>query len=225
MKNRALLLSALAVVLILFNIVAFVVPFNQTTTFWIGYGFTMLAIVITFIGSGMVLGKGAEKTFMGMSIAVVLWGYFIVQTIIGIVLMAASSLSYRAAILICAIPLLLACIAVIASVGGNQHIEKVTEYRKEKTFYIQSLLIDVEGMEKKTDDASLRKSIRDLAEAIRYSDPFSSEKLAVLESKIESKAAELEELVSTGDVPAAKAMCSEISDLLVERNKKCKLLK
>ena len=225
MRNRALLLSALAVVLILFNIVAFVVPFNHTTTFWIGYGFTMLSIVLTFIGSGMVLGKGAEKTFMGMSIAVVLWGYFILQTIIGIVLLAASSLSYRAAILICAIPLLLAYIAVIASVGGNQHIEKVTEYRKEKTFYIQSLLIDVEGLEKKTDDASLRKSVRDLAEAVRYSDPFSSEKLAVLESKIESKTAELEELVINGDVPAAKKICSEISDLLVERNKKCKLLK
>ena len=225
MKNKTLLLSALAVVLIFFNIVAFVVPFNQTATFWIGYGFTMLAIVITFIGSGMVLGKGADKTFMGMSIAVVLWSYFILQTIIGIVLMAASTLSYRAAILICAIPLLFACLAVIASVGGNQHIEKVTEYRKEKTFYIQSLLIDVEGLEKKTDDAGLRTSIRDLAEAIRYSDPFSSEKLAVLESKIESKATELEELVANGDVPAAKRMCSEISDLIVERNKKCKLLK
>ena len=225
MKNRALLLSALAVVLILFNIVAFVVPFNQTTTFWIGYGFTMLAIVITFIGSGMVLGKGAEKTFMGMSIAVVLWGYFILQTIIGVVLMAASSLSYRAAILICAIPLLLACIAVIASVGGNQHIEGVTEYRKEKRFYIQNLLTDVEAMEKKTEDAGLRKSIRELAEAIRFSDPMSSDKLAVLESKIESKVAELEELVANGDIPVAKGMCAEIGELLIERNKKCKLLK
>lgn len=225
MKNRALLLSALAVVLILFNIVAFVVPFNKTATYWIGYGFTMLAIVITFIGSGMVLGKGPEKTFMGMSIAVVLWGYFILQTIIGIVLMAASSLSYRAAILICAIPLLLACIAVIASVGGNQHIEAVTEHRSVKRFYIQSLLIDVEALEKKTEDAGLRKGIRELAETIRFSDPMSSDKLAVLENKLESKAAELEELVENGDIPAAKEMCVEIGDLLIERNKKCKLLK
>ena len=114
---------------------------------------------------------------------------------------------------------------MIVSVGGNQHIEKVTEYRKEKTFYIQSLLIDVEGLEKKTDDASLRKSIRDLAEVVRYSDPFSSEKLAMLESEIEGKAAELEELVAKGDASAAKSMCSEISDLLAERNKKCKMLK
>lgn len=225
MKNRALLLSALAAILILFNIVAFVVPFNQTTTFWIGYGFTMLAILVTFIASGTVLGKGAEKTFMGMPIAVVLWSYFILQATIGIVLMAASSLSYRAAILLCAIPLLLACLAVIASVGGTRHIEKVTEQRKEKTFYIQSLLIDVEGLERKTDDAGLRKSIRDLAETVRYSDSFSSEKLAVLENKIESKAAELEELVTSSDAPAAKRMCSEISELMAERNKKCKLLK
>ena len=225
MKNRALLISALAVVLILFNVIAFVVPFNHTTTFWSGYGFTMLAIVITFISSGMVLGKGPEKTFMGMSIAVVLWGYFILQTIIGLILMAASSMSYRAAILICAIPLLLACIAVIASVGGNQHIEAVTKHRKEKRFYIQSLLIDVEALEKETEDAGLRKSIRDLAEVIRFSDPMSSDKLAVLESKIESKAEELEELVANGDTPAAKGMCAEIGALLIERNKKCKLLK
>ena len=185
----------------------------------------MLAIVITFIGSGMVLGKGPEKTFMGMPIAVVIWGYFILQTIIGLILMAASLMSYRAAILICVIPLLLACIAVIASVGGNQHIEAVTEHRKEKRFYIQSLLIDVEAIGKKTEDAGLRKIIRDLAEVIRFSDPMSSDKLAVLESKIESKAAELEELVANGDTPAAKGMCAEIGDLLIERNKKCKLLK
>jgi len=76
MKNRALLLSALAIVLVLFNIVAFVIPFNHTATFWIGYGFTMLAIAITFIGSGMVLGKGAEKTFMG-TVGALLRAYFV----------------------------------------------------------------------------------------------------------------------------------------------------
>lgn len=225
MKNKALLISALAVVLILFNVIAFVVPFDHTTTFWIGYGFTMLAIVITSLALKWYWAKARKKRLWACPLRLCFGGYFILQTIIGLILMASSSMSCRAAILICAIPLLLACIAVIASVGGNQHIEAVTKHRKEKRFYIQSILIDVETLEKKTEDAGLRKSIRDLAEVIRFSDPMSSDKLAVLESKIESKAEELEELVANGDTPAAKGMCVEIGDLLIERNKKCKLLK
>ena len=225
MKNRSLLISALATVLILFNVIAFVMPFNHTAAFWIGYGFTMLTIVLTFIGSGMILGRGAEKTFMGFSIAVILWGFFILQTIVGLILMAASSLSYRTAILICAIPLLLTCIAVIASVGGNQHIEKVTEHRKEKHLYMQRLLNDVEALEEKTNDAGLRKNLRELSDVIRYSDPVSSDRLAVLERKIECNAAELEALIANGDVQASIEKYSEITDRLLERNKKCKLMK
>ena len=54
MKSNKQLVSFIIVsVLILgaFNVIAFVVPFNRTPTYWIGYAVTMLAIVVAFASS------------------------------------------------------------------------------------------------------------------------------------------------------------------------------
>ena len=43
--------------------------------------------------------------------------------------------------------------------------------------------------------------------------------------KIECNVAELEALIANGDVQTSIEKCSKISDRLLERNKKCKLMK
>lgn len=224
-KNSILFPLAILTALIGFNVIAFVAPFNHTATFWTAYIFTTIAMVVAFAGSRMSLGNGANKTFLGMPIAVVLWSYFIAQFVIGIILMIASSISVRAAILVCAVPLIIVLLMLIACVAGNEHVEKISETAKEKRFYLQSLVIDIENMASKTDDAELRKKIRELAETARYSDPMSSDQLISIESKISSKVAELDEIISAGDYVAAKKMCVDIISLFIERNKKVRLLK
>ena len=64
--------------------------------------------------------------------------------------------------------------------------------------------------------------MKDLAEAIRYSDPMRSPQLAAIENKIEAKVSVLSETV---DADSVKFLCAELQQLLAERNRKCKILK
>jgi hypothetical protein len=77
----------------------------------------------------------------------------------------------------------------------------------------------------KATDGSIKKTLKDLAETIRYSDPMSSPQLAAVENKIEAKVAVLAETVEKTDWDAVKALCNELQQLLAERNRKCKILK
>ena len=54
---------------------------------------------------------------------------------------------------------------------------------------------------------------------------MSSEMLEKTENKIQCKVDELEMLFETGDTLAIQTRIREIDNLMVERNKKCKLLK
>jgi len=90
---------------------------------------------------------------------------------------------------------------------------------------IKSLRVDAEGLVGKTSDATLKKTLKGLAETIRYSDPMSSPQLAAIENKIEAKTAALSEAVENAEDESSKALCNELQQLFAERNRKCKILK
>jgi len=69
------------------------------------------------------------------------------------------------------------------------------------------------------------KDLRQVADAIRYSDPVSNPQLAEIENKIETKVAVLAEVVENTDGGDIKALCNELQQLLAERNLKCKMSK
>jgi hypothetical protein len=71
----------------------------------------------------------------------------------------------------------------------------------------------------------MKKTLKDLAETIRYSDPMSSPQLAAIENKIEAKAAALADIVGKADADGAKTACNELQMLFADRNRKCKILK
>lgn len=75
------------------------------------------------------------------------------------------------------------------------------------------LLADAEA------DKNVKRALQQLAEKIRFSDPMSSEELEELEAQISAKAAELK--AADQKLP----IINELNSLLVERNKKCKILK
>ena len=62
-------------------------------------------------------------------------------------------------------------------------------------------------------------------EAVRYSDPMSSEMLSNVEGQITIKFAALSDAVAAGDDAAIDAAAKEVLILIQDRNNKCKLLK
>jgi len=227
-KSKKLSLAVVYIAMAVFNVVAFVLPFRRGGGFWTGYGFTMLSMLIAGAIIFFVFDRKELKSkFYGVPLLSVVWFYFIIQLILGIAEMCLDfiPIPFQFGIAVNTI-ILGACLVGLIGVNlAQDEIERIDEKIKEKVFYIKSLQADVEGLADRAPDESAKKILKELAETIRYSDPMSSPQLAVLESKIETKAAVLADAVANANAEEIKALCNELQLLFAERNRKCKLLK
>jgi hypothetical protein len=230
-KNKNMSLATTLIVLAIYNVVVFVIPFPKGGNFWAGYGFTMLAMLLTVaVGFYALNREGLKSKVYGVPLVSVAWRYLVTQIIVGAVEMCLQFIPYKIPFQygIALNTILLGCclLGLIAVDTGKKIIEQIDEKIKEKVFYIKSLQVDVEGLADKAPDESTKKSLKDLAETIRYCDPMSSPQLATVENKIEAKVGEcLANAVERKDNGAIKAACEELQLLLAERNRKCKILK
>ena len=223
-KNKGLSLIAAFIVLVVFNVIAFVIPFSKHEGFWVGYSFGTLAILLTTAVGLFALGhEGMKSKFYGMPLVSVAWTYLVVQLIVSFIEMAAPFDFYRYEIVLNVIILALCLVGLLGVAVGKGEVERIDEKVKEKVFYIKALQSDVEGLIARVSEESAKKMVKDLAEAFKYSDPMSSPQLAAVENKIEARVAVL--AANIADANAVKELCDEVQQLLAERNRKCKILK
>jgi gas vesicle protein len=219
-------LAAVFIILAVYNVVVFVIPFDRGGGFWTGYGFSMLAMLLT---AGVAFyafdREGLRSKFYGVPLIFVVSLYFLIQLVLSILQMVLYMVPFQYWIALNTILLGACLVGVITVDASKEEIEKIDEKIKEKVFFIKSLQVDVEGLVNKASDESAKKMLNALSETIRYSDPMSSPQLASIENEIESKAADLTVAVKKSDVESIKVLCEELQQLLAERNRKCKILK
>jgi len=225
-RNRKLSLAAVFIIMAVYNVIVFIIPFSRGGGFWSGYGFSMLAMLITAaVGFYTFDKEGWQSRFYRMPLASVAWRYLIIQLIAGFLQMILTFIPYKYGIAVNTVILGACLVGLIAMNLTKEEIEHIDKKIKEKVFYIKSLLVDVEGLSDKVSDESVKKVLKDLADTIKYSDPMSNPQLATIENKIEVKVVALAEAVENTDNDAIKAFCNELQQLFAERNRKCKLLK
>ena len=89
-KNRTRFYIILAVVFIIFTVIAFVVPFPHNTVFWLSYAFGAIAIAVqAYSWPSAFAGDGAKSKVYGFPIARVTTIYMIVQLILSLIFMVA----------------------------------------------------------------------------------------------------------------------------------------
>ena len=92
MKNKNTLRwwILLALLLVVYNVLAFAIPFKHTGVFALSYAFTMIAILAQayVIRSAFYRGEGVRSKFYGFPIAVVGAAYLAVQLVLGFIFMA-----------------------------------------------------------------------------------------------------------------------------------------
>lgn len=225
-RNKGLSIIVVFIVLVSYNVIAFVVPFRRSGGFWIGYGFSILAILLTAAVGFYALGHESMKSkFYGLPLLRVTWIYLVAQVVSALIFMTFPIIPVWISVVISIILLGVCLIGLIAVDIGKNEIVRIDNVIKGKVFYIKALKIDVDSLSAKTDDLLLGRSLKELSETIQYSDPMSCDQLFVLEAKIEEKIAELRDAVDTRRVEDAKNLCSYIQQLFLERSRKCKLLK
>jgi len=226
-KNKGMFFASIFIILAVFNVVVFVIPFNKGGGFWSGYGFSMLAILLSAAVSFYAFDReGLKSKFYGVPLISVAWLYLVIQVIVGLIEMSLDfiPIPFQYGIALNTVLLGACLIGLITVEASKEEIERIDTQIKEKVFYIKSLQADVESMAGRASE-DMKKMLKDLAETIRYSDPMSSPQLATLENKIEVMAAGLTEAVDNANGDAIKALCNELQQLFADRNRKCKVLK
>ena len=226
-KNKLYGVVILAIVSIVFNIIAFLLPETRGGTFWSGYSFTMAALLLQLLFFYIAFGKAhnLKKTFLGLSIAQTGITYLVLQGIWGLVCLFAPVISFKFAIIVSVILLGFYAISIITASAGRDIVQEVEDNVKVKTFFIKTLLVDFEVLLARVENEEIKAGLAPLIETVKYSDPMSHEALSNVEGRISDKYNELDNAVDADDVESVTKLCKKIDVLFVERNKKCKLLK
>lgn len=225
-KNKGLSLVIVFIILAVYNIIAFVFPFNHSGMFWTGYVFSMVAVLLTAGVGFYAFGReDLRSKVYGCTLLSLVWYYLIAQLIIGVLEMILADVPFQYGIVLNTILFGAYTIGLIATYIAKVEIERIDLKVKGKFFYIKSLQTDIENLVSKSPDEITKKLLNNLAESIRYSDPMSSPQLAAIENKIESKVAGLTDAIATYDSSILKSSCEELQQLIAERNRKCKTMK
>lgn len=211
----------LGILFALVNIISFVVPTIKTVAFWIAYVFTVAAFAAQIVIWKTALGKkdALKSKFLGFPIVHIGIIYVIMQTVVFVVFLFVPSLLIWSVIVICSIIVGISSVCMISADTGCNEIERVEVKVQKKVFHIRELQADVELLADAETDNDIKTALIQLAEKIRFSDPMSNEQLADLESKIFSNVLELKMVEDKAKI------ITELTSLLDERNKKCKILK
>lgn len=220
-KNSTKGYVILGILLVVVSVIAFAVPRQKTTAFWITYAFAAIAILAQIIIWKAALGREdtLKRKFLGFPVLHIGIVYLIVQLAAFAIYLLNPTLPTWSAVVICVVLVGIFSVCMISADAGRSEIEQVEDKVQEKTFYIRSLQADVELLANAEPDTEVRAELLRLAEKIRFSDPMSHEQLVDLETQIAEKVTALRT-----DNNKAETI-EELGFLVDERNRKIKLLK
>ena len=232
MKKRFnLYIIAWAVLLALFNVIAFVSvgwagQEKYTSSFWIGYVFITVMFIGQLICSYMAFkADSAKKLFYNISLIRTSYIGLIVSFIVGGLCMLISPLPYWVGVIVCAIVLVVNVLSIVKATAAIDEIERIDTKVKTQTFFIKSLTVDADTLMASAKSEAVKAECRKVYEAIRYSDPMSNDSLASVEGQITVKFAELTEAVKADDAESVAEIANNVIVLVGDRNKKCKVMK
>ena len=217
-------LVVLGVLLVLYILIAFLIPFVHTATFWVSFVFTLIAfaVVAASIYIAFIKNPDAKSRFYSFPIAKIGVLYGAVQLMAGIVFMAlAAIVPAWVAVLVYAIALGAAVIGLISAETVVEEIHLQDAKLKKDVTLMRSLQSKISQIAAQSEDAAIKA----LAEEFRYSDPVSSDAIADAETDLAAAVDELQTAYVDGDSEAVAKLCRKASALLAERNRLCKLNK
>ena len=231
-KSFKLYIVAWAVLLALFNLIAFITPAQPeqakyTAAFWAGYSL----ITVTFIGQlicAYIAFKAytEKKFFYTLSLITTSYLGLLASFVFGGLCMLIAPLPYWVGIILCAIVLAVNIVAILKSTALiEMQIEVIDKKIREKTFFIKSLTVDAETLVARANTEEIKAECKKVYEAVRYSDPMTNDALTSIENEIAAEFAKLSDAVKADDADAVITSAKEVIVLIGNRNSKCKLFK
>lgn len=221
-KKKGVSTVAILIILAIFNTAIFLLPLKHTLTFWIGYSFAVLSAAILLACLLFLFdSQHNERMFLRLPLVKLAWAYFTLQILLSVWEISGLWTSYISTLIINSILTGFYILAILSSSVAGEAIEKQEEHITQKVNFIKNAQNSVSQI--KAQDEEVAKSLKKLEDDIRFSDPMSNTMLEEIEKQIEIEIVELESKIDDKNESIKLIEC--ISDLLKERNQKCKMYK
>ena len=220
----------LVIALVIFCLIAFLVPFQRNGVFWTGFIFGVIAILAQALIWSIAF-KGAESArskFYGVPIARIGTIYLIVQLILSLIAMFLAWVPAIPAwpfILVFLIIIGVVALGTIAADVTRDEIERQDVQIKRDVSSMRELQSLGRSLVASCEDKSLLPQVQQLSDALRYSDPVSSEATTQSEAELKRLLTELQTALFDSDTSGAAGLCKQAQSVLAERNRICKLNK
>ncbi len=221
-------LAVTVIVLVVFCVLAFGIPFVRGSVFWMAFVFTVIAILaqLYIAKKAFANGEGAQSKFYGFPIARIGFIYLVVQVVVALVCMALGFIvpAWLAAVLLVLV-LAAAAIGLITTEGIRDEVERQDEVLKKNVTNMRALQSKAAAIAAQCEDEGTRKVLNALADKFRFSDPVSSDATAEAEAGLAALTDELQAAVLDRDAEAAVSLAGKLEAALAERNRLCRLNK
>ena len=225
-KSNIRALAALAVIFIVYMLVALLPPFLKNGTYWVSFVFSLIGFAVAggAIWSAFLRKGDAKSRFYGFPIAKLAVIYFAVQLGFGLVMMVLAPWApiWLAAV-VQAVLLATALLGLISAEAVVDEIHAQDQKLKSAVSVMRSLQSKANMLVAQCSDPGTAKVLTKFAEELRYSDPVSSESLAYIEQDLMAAVDQLQSAVTDQDWPCAVELCHRATALLAERDRLCKL--
>lgn len=224
--------ACFAILLALFNVICFVTPDELLGmskfggAFWVGYVFITLAFVGQLVCAYIAFGaRDLQRFFYNLPLVTISYGGLSATLIIGAFCMMMPGVPNYVAVIACLLVLAFNAVAIIKASAAADMVENTDNRIKAQTGFIKTLTSDIENLIAHAKSDQVRSECQKVYEAVRYSDPVSSDALADIEANIKVRSDALANSVDADDAGRAAETAAEVIALIKTRNSRCKALK
>lgn len=217
-----------AIFLALFNAIVFIIPHFTAFggAFWVGYIFITLAFIGQLICAFFAFkADNKQKLFYNIPLITLSYGGLIAMLSAGAICMKIPFLPEWLGIILCLTVLAFNAVAVIKAVYLSSTVSEIDNKVKEKTYFMKNLTLDALHLYSTCESDALKPMAKKVYEAVRYSDPMSSEALFNEENDVQLSFSEFKDAILREDMVSAEKAANKVLSDINLRNEKCKLLK
>ena len=224
--NKMRFYIVLAAVLVLFCVIALLVPFARGFVFWLSFAAAVFAILIQLYAMPRAMQGDARSKYYGFPILRISFIYLVVQLALSLVFMALGS--FIPWWVPAMVYIVLACVALVGFVAADsvrEEVQQQDEEIKNKVQLMRSLQSRANVLAAQFESGEAGKALKKFAEDMRYSDPVSVETIADAEAELIVAIDSLQQAVIDGSEADIVTLCRKATAALAERNRLCKLNK
>lgn len=217
------------ILMVIFSAVSIIIVGKSTSglneAFWLGYGLIAVSMVGQLLCAFAAFKEtNRQKFFYSIPIIDISYTALIVSIIIGAVFMLVPGLPMWIGGIITIIIFGFSALSVVMASGAAAAVSDIDDNMKAQTFFIKALTVDAQALMSRAMTDEAKRETKRVYEAIRYSDPMSSDALSSVENQIQMRFNEFSDAI-VYNKPNVSRIANDIVILLDDRNKKCKLLK